>query len=149
MIREFAHPLHPPPDPPLLTNKKCIVEVQWTAPALSSTHDIKIVIFSVCRSLVVYKKNSVKAASECTWKHELLLRRSLRSWRYCVAVEWNFACVQMSCCTRKRDVCVTPSLIVFQHPAGFPRSWEHAVIGWHTVRIVWLNADWLLSNVVW
>ena len=22
------------------------------------------------------------------------------------------------CCTRKRDVCVTPSLIVFQHPAG-------------------------------
>ena len=33
------------------------------------------------------------------------------------------------CCTRKRDVCVTPSLIVFQRPAGFPRSWEHAVIG--------------------
>ena len=53
------------------------------------------------------------------------------------------------CCTRKRDVCVTPSLIVFQRPAGFPRSWEHAVIGWHTVRIVWLNADWLLSKVVW
>ena len=50
------------------------------------------------------------------------------------------------CCTRKRDVCVTPSLIVFQRPAGFPRSWEHAVIGWHTVRIVWRNADWLLSN---
>ena len=50
------------------------------------------------------------------------------------------------CCTLKRDVCVTPSLIVFQHPAGFPRSWEHAVIGWHTVCIVWLNTDWLLSN---
>ena len=50
------------------------------------------------------------------------------------------------CCTRKRDVCVTPSLIVFQRPAGFPRSWEHAVIGWHTVRIVWLNADGLLLN---
>ena len=33
------------------------------------------------------------------------------------------------CCTRKRDVCVTPSLIVFQRPAGFPRSWEHAAIG--------------------
>ena len=33
------------------------------------------------------------------------------------------------CCTRKRDICVTPSLIVFQRPAGFPRSWEHAVIG--------------------
>ena len=29
----------------------------------------------------------------------------------------------------KRDVCVTPSLIVLQRPAGFPRSWEHAVIG--------------------
>ena len=53
------------------------------------------------------------------------------------------------CCTRKRDVCVTPSLIVFQRPAGFPRSWKHAVIGWHTVRIVWLNADWLLSNLDW
>ena len=53
------------------------------------------------------------------------------------------------CCTRKRDVCVTPSLIVFQRPAGFPRSWEHAVIGWHTERIVWLNADWLSSNLVW
>ena len=52
-------------------------------------------------------------------------------------------------CTRKRDVCVTPSLIVFQRPAGFPRYWEHAVIGWHTLRIVWLNADWLFSNVVW
>ena len=24
------------------------------------------------------------------------------------------------CCTRKRDVCVMPSLIVFQCPAGFP-----------------------------
>ena len=33
------------------------------------------------------------------------------------------------CCTQKRDVCVTPSLIVFQRPAGFPRSWEHALIG--------------------
>ena len=33
------------------------------------------------------------------------------------------------CCTRKRNVCVTPSLIVFQRPAGFPRSWELAVIG--------------------
>ena len=33
------------------------------------------------------------------------------------------------CCMQKRDVCVTPSLIVFQLPAGFPRSWEHAVIG--------------------
>ena len=33
------------------------------------------------------------------------------------------------CCTRKRDVCVTPLLIVFQRPAAFPRSWEHAVIG--------------------
>jgi len=33
------------------------------------------------------------------------------------------------CCTQKRDVCVTPSLIVFQRPAGFPRSWEHDVIG--------------------
>ena len=32
-------------------------------------------------------------------------------------------------CTRKRDVCVMPSLIVFQGPAGFPGSWEHAVIG--------------------
>ena len=53
------------------------------------------------------------------------------------------------CCMRKRDVCVTPSLIVFQRPAGFPRSWEHAVIGWHTVCIVWHNADWLLSNLVW
>ena len=53
------------------------------------------------------------------------------------------------CCTRKRDVCVTPSLIVFQRPAGFPRSWVHAVIGWHTVRIVQLNADWLLLNLVW
>ena len=39
------------------------------------------------------------------------------------------------CCTQKRDVYVTPSLIVFQRPAGFPRSWGHAVIGWHTVRI--------------
>ena len=39
-------------------------------------------------------------------------------------------------------------LIVFQRPAGFPRSWEHVVIGWHTVRIVWLNAEWLLSNLV-
>ena len=29
----------------------------------------------------------------------------------------------------KRDVCVTPSLIVLQRPAGFPRFWEHAVIG--------------------
>ena len=36
----------------------------------------------------------------------------------------------------KRDVCATPSLIVFQHPAGFPRSWELAQIGGHTVRIV-------------
>ena len=33
------------------------------------------------------------------------------------------------CCSRKRDICVTSSLIVFQRPAGFPRSWEHAVIG--------------------
>ena len=33
------------------------------------------------------------------------------------------------CYTRERDVCVTPSLIVFQRSAGFPRSWEHAVIG--------------------
>ena len=49
-------------------------------------------------------------------------------------------------CMPKRDVCVTSSPIVFQRPAGFPRSWEHAVIGWHTVRIVWLNTDWLLSN---
>ena len=53
------------------------------------------------------------------------------------------------CCTWKRDVCVTPSLIVFQRPAELPRSWEHAVIGWHTVHIVWLNADWLLSNLAW
>ena len=45
------------------------------------------------------------------------------------------------CCTQKRNICVTPSLIVFQHPAGFPRSWEHAMIGWHTVCIVWHNAD--------
>ena len=63
------------------------------------------------------------------------------------------ACVQTSpisfVARGKRDVCVTPSLIVFQRPAGFPRFWEHAVIGWHTVRIAWLNADWLLSNLVW
>ena len=28
-----------------MTNKKCIVEVQWTALALSSTHDIKILMY--------------------------------------------------------------------------------------------------------
>ena len=68
------------------------------------------------------------------------------------AIHWTCLRADVSyflCCTRKRDVCVTPSLIVFQRPAGFPRSWEHAVIGWHTVRIVWLNADWLLSNLDW
>ena len=26
------------------------------------------------------------------------------------------------CCTRKRDVCVTPALIVFQHPAEYSIS---------------------------
>ena len=39
-----------------------------------------------------------------------------------------FACVQtspISFVARGK----TPSLIVFQRPAGFPRSWEHAVIG--------------------
>ena len=65
----------------------------------------------------------------------------------------KLACVQTSpisfVARAKRDVCVTPSLIMLQRPAGFPRSWKHAVIGWHTVRIVWLNADWLLSNLVW
>ena len=59
----------------------------------------------------------------------------------------RFSCLRADvsyflCCTRRRDVCVMPSLIVFQHPAGFPRSWEHALIGCHTVRIVWHNADW-------
>ena len=52
----------------------------------------------------------------------------------------KLACVQTSptsfVAREKRDVCVTPSLIVHQRTAGFPRSWEHAVIGWHTVHIV-------------
>ena len=43
---------------------------------------------------------------------------------YCLRADVSY----FLCCTRKRDVYVTPSLIVFQRPAGFPRSWKHAVI---------------------
>ena len=80
-------------------------------------------------------------------KTSLLCTQDTYKWSdlFCLRADVSY----FLCYTRKRDVCVTPSLIVFQRPAGFPRSWEHAVIGWHTVRIVWLNADWLLSNVVW
>ena len=45
----------------------------------------------------------------------------------------KLACLQTSpisfVARGKRDVCVTTSLIVLQRPAGFPGSWEHAVIG--------------------
>ena len=58
----------------------------------------------------------------------------------------HIACVQ----TSPISFVARGSLIVFQRPAGFPRSWEHAVIGWHTVRIVWLNAGcyWIWSDNV-
>ena len=48
------------------------------------------------------------------------------------------------CCTRKRNVCVMPSLIVFQRPAGFPRSWEHAAIYRLTHSAHCLTLRWLV-----
>ena len=38
---------------------------------------------------------------------------------------------------RKRDVCETPFLIVFQYPAVFPESGESTLIGCVTVGFVW------------
>ena len=47
------------------------------------------------------------------------------------------------CFTQKRDVCITVSLIVFQHPAVFQEFMESALIGCLTVGIVRFNSDWL------
>ena len=50
------------------------------------------------------------------------------------------------CFTRKRDLCVTPFLIVFQCPAVSPEFGDRALIGFLTVGIVRINTDWLSSR---
>jgi len=59
------------------------------------------------------------------------------------------ACVQTSPISfhpRKRDVCETASLIVFQYPAVFQESVESAFIGCLTIATVRNNSDWLSSG---
>ena len=50
------------------------------------------------------------------------------------------------CFTRKKDVCVTPFLILFQCPAVSPEFGDHALIGFLTVGFVRINPDWLSSQ---
>ena len=59
------------------------------------------------------------------------------------------ACVQTSPISfhpRKRDVCETASLIVFQYPAVFQEFVESAFIGCLTIATVRNNSDWLSSG---
>ena len=59
------------------------------------------------------------------------------------------ACVQTSPISfhpRKRDVCETASLIVFQYPAVFQEFLESAFIGCLTIATVRNNSDWLSSG---
>ena len=62
---------------------------------------------------------------------------------------WILACVQTSPISfhpRKRDVCETASLIVFQYPAVFQEFVESAFIGCLTIATVRNNSDWLSSG---
>ena len=61
----------------------------------------------------------------------------------------SIACVQTSPISfhpRKRDVCETASLIVFQYPAVFQEFVESAFIGCLTIATVRNNSDWLSSG---
>ena len=61
----------------------------------------------------------------------------------------RLACVQTSPISfhpRKRDVCETASLIVFQYPAVFQEFVESAFIGCLTIATVRNNSDWLSSG---
>ena len=61
------------------------------------------------------------------------------------------ACVQTSPISfhpRKRDVCETASLIVFQYPAVFQEFVERAFIGCLTIATVRNNSDWLRREML-
>ena len=65
------------------------------------------------------------------------------------SVNFNLACVQTSPISfhpRKRDVCETASLIVFQCPAVFQEFVESAFIGCLTIATVRNNSDLLSSG---
>ena len=62
------------------------------------------------------------------------------------------ACMQTSPISfhlRKRDVCETASLIVFQYPAVFQEFVENAFIGCLTIATVRNNSEWLSSGNAW
>ena len=61
----------------------------------------------------------------------------------------SVACVQTSPISlhpRKRDVCETTSIIVFQYPAVFQEFVESSFIGCLTIATVRNNSDWLSSG---
>ena len=67
----------------------------------------------------------------------------------CLLIYLIVGCVQTSPISfhpRKRDVCETASLIVFQYPAVFQEFVESAFIGCLTIATVRNNSDWLSSG---